>query len=276
MGAIGESGRPRLGSSTPRAVAAIALVDARLNGPVIDHLPATLCPPDEAAAYDLQETVHQLLVASGFGPLAGHKIGCTTVVMQQYLGIGQPCAGGVFSSTVFSRSGLFTRGPAVRLGVECELAVTLGSDMPPRPKGYRVEEVVRGVAASHCAIEVVADRYVDYQSLDTPTLIADDFFNSGAVLGIANSTYAPTALAGCEARMLINGTEVGRGQGTDILGEPLEALAWLATMRAARGEMLRAGEFVLLGSMVQTQWVEPGDEVMVECTGLGSARARIE
>jgi hypothetical protein len=30
---------------------------------------------------------------------------------------------------------------------------------------------------------VVQDRYVDYPSLDTPTLIADDFFHHACVLG---------------------------------------------------------------------------------------------
>jgi 2-oxo-3-hexenedioate decarboxylase/2-keto-4-pentenoate hydratase len=71
--------------------------------------------------------------------------------------------------------------------------------------------------------------------------------------------------------MTINGGEVGTGSGGDILGHPLEALAWLANALAARGRSLAAGEFVLLGSVVQTRWVEAGDLVQVDIEGLGRA-----
>ncbi|MFP6704856.1 MAG: hypothetical protein VCE75_02175 [Alphaproteobacteria bacterium] len=63
----------------------------------------------------------------------------------------------------------------------------------------------------------------------------------------------------------------GRGAGGDILGHPLNALVWLANMRTARGMPLRQGEFVTLGSLVQTVWIEAGDEVIAEIDGLGRA-----
>ncbi len=71
--------------------------------------------------------------------------------------------------------------------------------------------------------------------------------------------------------MLINGKEVGAGVGTDVMGEPLDALAWLANTLARRGRHLRAGEVVLLGSLVQTHWIETGDEVLIQNDPLGSA-----
>jgi 2-oxo-3-hexenedioate decarboxylase/2-keto-4-pentenoate hydratase len=57
------------------------------------------------------------------------------------------------------------------------------------------------------------------------------------------------------------------------MGHPFEALAWLANLRARLGLGLRAGEFVLLGSVVETRWVGPGDEVAVAIEGLGEVRA---
>jgi 2-oxo-3-hexenedioate decarboxylase/2-keto-4-pentenoate hydratase len=57
------------------------------------------------------------------------------------------------------------------------------------------------------------------------------------------------------------------------MGHPLEALAWLANLRARLGLGLRAGEFVLLGSVVETRWVGAGDQVVVEIEGLGEVRA---
>ena len=76
---------------------------------------------------------------------------------------------------------------------------------------------------------MVDDRYADYTTLGTPTLIADDFFNFGCVLGPAVTDWRELNLdlASIGGRMLINGEDVGQGRGSDILGHPLEALAWL-------------------------------------------------
>ena len=126
------------------------------------------------------------------------------------------------------------------------------------------------------AIEVVDDRYRDYRSLDTPTLIADDFFNAGCVLGDPVESWRELDLARVGGRMTVNGDEVGTGRGGDILGHPLAALAWLANARAARGQGLAAGDFVLLGSVVQTRWVDAGDRVEVEVEGLGRASCRFD
>ena len=119
------------------------------------------------------------------------------------------------------------------------------------------------------AIEIVEDRYVDYATLDTPTLIADDFFAAGCVLGPERPGLPPGGLADVGATMLVDGEPVGRGTGRDVLGDPLNALAWLARSASERGAPLRAGELVLLGSLVATHWLEPGDAVSVRNDALG-------
>ncbi len=59
-----------------------------------------------------------------------------------------------------------------------------------------------------------------------------------------------------------------------MLGHPHNALAWLANHLAARGSMLRVGEIVLTGSLVKTLWLDAGDEVTMDLSGLGSVSAR--
>jgi 2-keto-4-pentenoate hydratase len=118
-------------------------------------------------------------------------------------------------------------------------------------------------------IEIVDDRYRDFRSLGVPTLIADNFFNAGCVLGEPVSDWQRLDLGRLEGRMLINGGEVGHGDGGMILGHPLEALAWLANSRAARGLGLQKRAFVFLGSLVETKWPDPGDSVRIEIDALG-------
>ncbi len=123
------------------------------------------------------------------------------------------------------------------------------------------------------AIEIVDDRYVDWRRMDAPTLIADDFFAAGCVLGAPVGRERRPDLAAVTGTTLINGIEVGRGRGADVMGHPFAALAWLANSLAARGLGLRQGEFVLTGSLVETRWVSRGEKVTVEVSGLGSATA---
>jgi 2-keto-4-pentenoate hydratase len=245
---------------------------ARLGHVPLDVLPAPCRPSDESEAYDVQEALNRQLTADGQGPLAGYKIGCTSPVMQAFLNIGNPCAGAVFGRTVKRGYGRFRASDFLHVGVECEIAVELSADLDGRGKVNR-DRLGEAVGAVMASIEIVDDRYRDYTSLGTPTLIADDFFNAGCVLGEPVVDWQRLDLAGVAGRMLINEAEVGVGHGADILGHPLEALAWLAASMSARGRSLLAGEFVSLGSVVATKWVKPGDEVRIELEGLGAARA---
>jgi 2-oxo-3-hexenedioate decarboxylase/2-keto-4-pentenoate hydratase len=255
------------------ASAAALIASTRLGGELLGHLGENIRPPTELDAYRVQALTRRLLEAAGFGRQSGWKIGCTTKVMQAYLNIDSPCAGTMFQASTWHGRHAFTVPPRGRLGVECEIAVRLARDLPKRDAPYELADMPAAVAASMAAIEVVQDRYVDYPSLDTPTLIADDFFHHACVLGPPSESMRPESLRDVTASMTINGLQVGRGTGTDILGEPLQVLCWLANNAAAWGTPLLAGDVILLGSLVQTQWVQAGDAVTVTNDPLGEVAA---
>jgi 2-keto-4-pentenoate hydratase len=249
------------------------LRDARLTRTRLGHLPESCRPVDEQEAYDVQAILHRLLEVAGRGPIGGHKIGCTTPVMQAFLGIPNPCAGGVLAGTVHHGTASVRHADYLRPGAECEIAVRLGADLRAEDAPFDRVRVAPAVAACHAAMEIVDDRYADYRTLGVPTLIADDFFNAGCVLGPAVAGWRGLDLPSLVGVTHVDGREVGRGEGRAVMGHPLEALAWLANQRARAGRGLRAGEFVLLGSVVETRWVERGSEVIVSVSGLGEARA---
>jgi 2-keto-4-pentenoate hydratase len=254
--------------------AARLLAQARLGRERFAGLPDGRRPEAEAEAYAIQDALHARLDEAGRGPLVGYKIGCTTPVMQRFLGIDNPCAGGVLAPGVQRRAGHFRHADFLRVGVECEIAVALARDLPEAGAPYDRLEVGAAVGACMAAIEVVDDRYEDYRALDPLTLVADDFFHAGCVLGEPVEDWRGLDLPAARGRMTINGTEVGSGRGGDVLGHPLAALAWLANLCAAHDRSLRAGTFVLLGSVVETRWLERGDLVEIAIEGLGSASAR--
>lgn len=258
-------------TDTLREAAAVLRYHRLMRQP-LERLDERLRPANVDAAYDVQDELHRQLSAAGLGAVEGHKIGCTTGVMQAFLKISHPCAGGVFARTVHRSPAIVRHGGFVRVGVECEIVVRLGADLGPGSTHTRAS-VAGAVAACMAGMELVDARYVDYATLDTPTLIADDFFDAGCVLGAERVDWRTLDLAACEGVTRINGAEAGHGRGGDVMGHPLEALAWLANLKASRGQWLRAGEFVFLGSVVETRWVSPGDHVVMDIAGLGTVEA---
>jgi 2-keto-4-pentenoate hydratase len=255
-----------------RAAAKIIAAARRERTP-LQPLAGDAAPQSEAEGYRIQEAVHGLLAAD-FGARVGYKIGCTSPVMQQYMSIAHPCGGGVFAKGVHESGVSLSTKDFVRVGVECEIAVRLARDLSATEAPFTAEWVAESIEAYLPAIEIVDDRYADWETLGAPTLVADDFFAAGCVLGKPVARSAAPDLLGVVGRALINGSEVGRGSGADVSGHPHNALAWLANHLAADGKSLLAEEIVLTGSLVKTAWLNAGDEVLMELAGLGSVEVR--
>ena len=227
-----------------------------------------LPPADEAEGYAIQRALHDLLRPE-FGQLAGYKIGCTSAVMQDYMGIDHPCGGGVFEKFVHESGTALPAADFVRVGVECEIAVRLKRELAASEAPFTPRWVAEAIEAYYPAIEIVDDRYERWERLGAPTLIADDFFAAGCVLGPAVPLGLAPDLAKVVGRVLINGEEAARGTGADVLGHPHNPLAWLANHLAAEGRSLHAGQIVLTGSLVKTLWLKAGDRIRMELEGLG-------
>ena len=253
--------------------AAQIIATARRNRTALASLAVELAQKDEAGGYLIQRAVHDLLLPYA-GAIVGYKIGCTSAVMQQYLDIPHPCGGGVFEKGVHDSGVSLQAADYIRVGVECEIAVRLARDLAPSEEPFTAEWVGEAIDSYHPAIEIVDDRYLTWETLVAPTLIADDFFAAGCVLGGPVARSAAPDLLRVAGRALVNGTEAGRGTGADVLGHPHNALAWLANHLAAEGRGLHAGQIVLTGSLVKTVWLSAGDHVVMELEGLGKVEAR--
>jgi 2-keto-4-pentenoate hydratase len=252
--------------------AAKSIATARRGRNPLAALSADLVPADEAEGYKVQRAVHDLLLPQA-GALVGYKIGCTSAVMQEYLDIPHPCGGGVFAKGVHESGAKLRFKDYVRVGVECEIAVRLARNLSPSEAPFTAEWMMEAIEAYHPAIEIVDDRYVKWETMGAPTLVADDFFAAGCVLGKAVTRNEAPDLLKVTGRAIINGKEVGRGTGADVLGHPHNALAWLANHLAEEGKGLHAGQIVLTGSLVKTVWLNAGDSVVMELDGLGTVAA---
>ena len=233
----------------------------------IDILPAELIPADLDTAYQVR-AAYEAIEAPRRGAVAGYKIGLTTPIMQQLCGVDEPCYGAMFASEIRQSPAEVRVGDYCRVGIETEIAMQLGEDLPEGGGRARVEAAVESCMA---AIEVLEDLRHDYKRLSARSMVAGNVWNAGCVLGPPVGEWRKLDLATLTYRLTINGKEIGVGKGADVMGNPLNALSWLADKLAADGRPLKRGMVVMTGSVVPIQFPQPGDRAVVEVSGLGKA-----
>lgn len=249
--------------------AAEAILAARRAKRILDPLGAD-APVDPDAGYALQ---HAVAKALGALPPAGFKIGATTRQMQDYLGLSGPAAGFVPQSSLHADGAEFRFADFLNPGVECEIGVRLGRDLPAGPTTQ--DQAAAAVAEVFPAIEIVERRYGDLAALGTPTLIADQVFHAAGVLGAPVAGWRDLDLGAAKGTFHVGGKVAGAGHGRDLLGHPIAALAWLAGSGAARVfGGLRAGQVVWLGSVTPPIWLDGPCAVVADFDLLGQATLR--
>ncbi|MBM3517620.1 MAG: hypothetical protein FJX56_07015 [Alphaproteobacteria bacterium] len=222
-------------------------------GQVVPKPPPELTPPDQPAAYRAMEALHAWFIAHGLGATAGYKIGCTTAVQQAYVGIDRPLGGGILARLVHRHAATLRFADYHKLGIETEIAVRLGTNVPVSSAPYTRASIAPFVREVMAAAEIVDERYADYRSWQAEALIADDFFNAGCVLGDPVPAAA-LDMATVRGTTIVDGVAFGTGLGGDVMGHPYAALAMLANVLAEADVMLREGEIVLTVSIVRTHW----------------------
>lgn len=149
--------------------------------------------------------------------------------------------------------------------------------MPASGNPWTRDSILPYVACAFPALEIADDRHADYATLASSilTLAADNAWNQGLVLGAPITTLTPDGLLGATGIAFIDGEEVGRGTGADVMGHPLDALSWLANHLQDRGLQLAANHLVTTGSLVTTKFPVPGNTLEFRIDGLGSVTLKV-
>ena len=218
----------------------------------VDILPAELLPPDLDEAYAIRGAFEEIERARGRGEVVGYKIGLTTPIMQKLCSVDEPCYGAIFASEVHHRRAELPARNYCRLGIETEIAVRLGRDLP---QGGSADRVAAAVESCMAAIEVLEDLRHDYKRLSAAAMVAGNVWNAGVVLGQPVSDWGHLDLARLGARLTINGVKI-----IDKL-VPQAATEWSGSIDLVAGQKYsfamdyfdRYG-----GALAQLQWAGPG------------------
>ena len=246
------------------AAAARFIADAHAARQAYRNLAGSLEPPTIADAYAVQDELRKLWEPL-HGPVAGLKIAVTTKVMQELMGIDHPCGGMIYTRNIHSAPHKLEMDRYMHVVLEFELAVRVGRTLVKKATPWSREEVRAEISEVMPAFELIEDRNAVYKETRPTTLIADNAWNAGIVLGKPVTVSPSFELNGLAGRLT---TPAGMREGrTD---DPMGALAWCVNLAADRGRPLEAGQVVITGSVIPTLPIALGETFRFELEGLGS------
>lgn len=248
------------------------LAASHAAGAKFENLPAELAVADMQQAYAVQRALVNIWLSEGQGPVGGYKIALTSKAMQEMVGVDEPCAGILLANNFHQSPATLKAGDFTHMGIEYELAVRLGRDVDG---GTQDGDSIRAyVDACMPAFELIEDRGADYSNLNALDLVADNSWNGGVVLGAPSTAWGDLDLASNPVSLDYNGTVDTATTGA-AMDNPMNAVAWVANLLAAQGQMLKAGMIVMTGSTLKTKFPVTGDRAVYTVDGLGSVELRM-
>jgi 2-keto-4-pentenoate hydratase len=253
-------------TATQRQAAADLLWAAERDRAPIQPLTSAFDGIDVVDAYEIQ--LRNIAHRRDAGAVVyGHKVGLSSLVMQQMMGVDEPDYGHLLDSMVLAED---TPVPVDRYcypRIEVEIAYVLGDTLPG--EGCTEDDVLAATEYLAPSIELIDSRIVDWR-IGLADTIADNASSAGVVLGSARVRPADLDPADIDAVLFQDGAEVARGNTSAVLGNPTTAVAWLARTVASFGVKLEAGHVILPGSCTRAFDVRAGSTFRAEFAGLGS------
>ncbi|MBO2453179.1 fumarylacetoacetate hydrolase family protein [Actinomadura barringtoniae] len=243
-----------------------AAIEREACAPVAD----LIGPSDVDAAYAVQSVLTDRRIERG-ARIVGKKIGLTSAAVQRQVGVDRPDFGVLFDDMRYGSGDVVPMERLLQPRAEAEIAFVLATDiLDPGPAGVR-----EAIGSAIAALEVVDSRIEDWRIGITDT-VADNASSGVFVLGdraLPVGRFAPVEVT---MRMFRNGEAVSGGTGRDCLGDPLNALEWLARTALDIGAPLRRGDIVLSGALGPMVPVRDGDLIEAEIHPLGRVAATFE
>lgn len=211
--------------------AAMFLLHLRTQRTQVSGLPGELSPKSVDDAYAIQDATHRF---AGW-PIEVLKVGCTSEVAQQVLGIPHPIGGRIPSEAVFANGSTVPRSfLACEPLLECEIAL-------------RVNEA-GAVDAAAPAIELVNPRFLDTSKVSGPSLIADNSAGCAVVLGEPVPIADAGDLTAVTMSLHDGESEIASGSAAALAQGAEGSVAWTLAHESSRDRPVAAGTWIITGT----------------------------
>src|SRR6266508_1305033 len=245
------------------------LLRGRLAREVMTPLTAEAPELTLEQAYAIQRDLEHALVARG-ERVIGWKVGFTSPALQETYGVSEPVLGFMLGSGVFGSGDAVPTSRFVSLAVEVEVAFLMKA--PLAGPGVTPASALLAVEGALPSFELV-----DFRHSGKPRgadVIADGVYTNAIVLGRPLSSVSGLDLSLEGVVFEQNGQIAATNTAAEVMGNPLNSLAWLANTLGRMGRSLSAHDVVLTGSISKVLRPKAGDSARASFTRLGSVSCR--
>lgn len=183
----------------------------------------------------------------------------------------EPTAAPIFPHRIAASPAHLPAASFIGLGIEAEIAVRFGRDLPARPERYSREEILDAIDSVHVAIELIDSRLAAPQAAGPLWCLADNLVNGGLIIGDAIPQWRELDFAALTVRATANGQQLAETLGRPPLDDLFFCLPWW--IEHAGGA--QAGDIVATGAWNGMHPVGLPATLRVEFVGVGSAEARV-
>lgn len=240
------------------------------NKPLEDAITKVESDFNEKDAYLIQMGIVNAKVEVG-SRIVGKKVGFTSKGMQNMFKISEPDFGHLFDEMAVNSGQIVDISKMIDPRVEGEIAFILKGDL--KGPGITAADVYKATEAIMASIEIVDSRFEGWKITGIDS-IADNAANSRFVLGNVFFDIKGIDLRTIGMYMDKNGELINSGTGIEVLGNPVNSIAWLANKLSKYGLSLNAGEIILSGAVTGATKVEKGDFINVNFDKLGSVSVK--
>lgn len=246
--------------------AANALMKAEINKNPIDPFTSSteVISVDDAYQIQLEQIRHK--VDKG-AVIVGKKIGLTSKVMQEMFNVTEPDYGHILDDMMYKNGEAISIDRFIQPKVEFEIAFVLKKAL--KGPNVTLEDVIEATDYVIPAIEIIDSRIKNWKFKYEDT-VADNGSSAGAILGDKAVNIQDVDLPSVRMRVFRNGEEIDSATGEAVMGNPVNAVAWLANALNRYNISLNAGEVILSGALSAAVPIEEGDTFSADFGELGS------
>jgi len=186
----------------------------------------------------------------------GWKVGFGAPAALERLHLDAPLIGFLTNKTLLPSNAMVSIEGWTKPAVEPEIAIYIGKDMTEAPDRERTRMAIASIGP---AIEL-AD--VEFPPDNVELILAGNIYNRHVILGQADTSRAGCVLDGLVARIYRNGNEIVTTTDFQALtGDIIDIIGHVAALLSAMGKRLRAGEVIIMGSIIPPLWIESSEEI---------------
>lgn len=203
--------------------------------------------------------------------IVGKKIGLTSKAMQDMLGVDKPDYGHIFDDMVYDST--ISSDAFIWPRVEFEIGFKLKKNIDSN--NISMDTVIDAIDSAVPVAELIDSRIKDWKIKFEDT-VSDNGSSAGMIIGEGRKNLSDIDLPNVKMEVFKNDEKLDEGYGSAVLGNPLEAVVWLAKSLSEYDISLKKGEFILAGALTKAVDIEKGDRFKASFENLGEVSLTVE